>query len=241
MKSTATIFAALITAVISATAGTAPAPAPSGKGPVPPPPADPCAGPISYNNIELLYAYTDFDHGFDSSDGGLLRFEYSPTPYFYITGGVEYINSGYDVDVINPGVAAPRGAIGNESFSADFEQWDFTLGIGAHFPLTPHIDIAADGGVLWSTRSTDFHVPGPGNDDSESNDDTGWYVRPQFRGKWGCFTAHLGAEYRDVRDFNEWAFFGRVYYQVAPAWDITAGYRHGEDSDTVTAGVRWRY
>ena len=45
----------------------------------------------------------------------------------------------------------------------------------------------------------------------------------------------------DVRDFNEWAFFGRVYYQVAPAWDITAGYRHGEDSDTVTAGVRWRY
>jgi hypothetical protein len=84
-------------------------------------------------------------------------------------------------------------------------------------------------------------VPGPDNNFSETEDDTGWYVRPQIRGKWGCFTAHLGAEYRDVRNNENWIYFANVYYQVNPAWDLTVGYRHTDDFDAVTGGVRWRY
>jgi hypothetical protein len=238
MKSTTTILAALAVSVTAAIAGPEPAPVSTGKNPPPPPPpADPCAGPISYNNIELLYQYTDWDgNNADAGNGGILRFEYSPTPYFYITGGVEYNDSGYDTDLLVNPQGVPLGIT-----HADFEQWDLTLGIGGHFPITHHIDIAADGGVLWSQRSVDFHVPGPSNNFSETDDDTGWYVRPQIRAKWGCFTAHLGAEYRDVRNDNSWIYFVNVYYQVNPAWDVTVGYRHTDDFDAVTGGIRWRY
>ena len=52
MNKTTTILATLALGVVSAAAGVAPAP--SGKGVSPPPPMDPCAGPISYNNVELL-------------------------------------------------------------------------------------------------------------------------------------------------------------------------------------------
>jgi hypothetical protein len=239
MKRTTTILAALAMSAASATAGPEPAPMPSGKGPAPAP-MEPCPGPISYNNVELLYAYTDFDGDFDESHGGILKFEYSPASNFYIVGGIEYLNTGYDVDFVIPGIV-PRGDIA-DSYSADIDQWNFTLGLGGHFPITSHIDIAVDGGAIFSSTSVDIDAPGDLDiDDDESEDDWGWFVRPHFRGKWGCFTAHLGAEYRDVSDFNEWAFFGSVYYQVAPAWDLTVGYRHGEDTETFTGGVRWRY
>src|SRR4029079_15132522 len=114
MKSTTTILAALAMSVASAIAGPEPAPMYTGKSQPPPPPADPCAGPISYNNIELLYAYTDFDHGGDGN-GFQVNLEYAPTSNFFLTGGVEYA-SGSDVDM-----------------------WLVHLGIGGYFALTPNI------------------------------------------------------------------------------------------------------
>lgn len=222
-------------------------PAIAGPGPVvdkspAPAPMDPCAGPISYNNLEILYARTNYDgNSFDDGNGGILRAEYAVASNFYLTLGAEYVNSDYDVDYVIPGVA-PRGALGNNSYSADVDQWLLNVGIGGHFPITPHIDIAGDAGLIWMHTSVDYDLPaGVAGDDSESDDDTGWYVRPHIRAKWGCITVHLGAEYRDVFDSEEWAGFAAVYYQIAPHWDLTVGYRHGEDTDSFTGGARWRF
>jgi hypothetical protein len=239
MKSTSTTLAALAMSVISAVAGPGPV---VDKNP-PPSPMDPCAGPINYNSIELLYARTDFDGGnIDDGNGGVLRAEYAPWSNFFLTLGADYMNTDYDVDYVIPGALAPRGALGNGAYSADVDQWTLYGGIGAHFPITPHIDIAGDAGILWVHTSVDYDLPaGVAGDDSSSDSDTGWYARPHFRGKWGCFTAHLGAEYRDVADVNEWAGFAAVYYQIAPKWDLTLGYRHGEDTDTMSGGVRFRF
>ncbi len=46
--------------------------------------SDPCAGPISYNNAELLYAYTDYDNFSDNGSGALLRIEYSAWDNLYL-------------------------------------------------------------------------------------------------------------------------------------------------------------
>jgi hypothetical protein len=223
MKKTTSILAALAMGVVSATAGVEPAPVSSGKGVAPPPPPiDPCAGPISYNNVELLYVYTDLDFGGDNGDGGRLNIEYSPMANFYLRLGGEY--STFDI----------------------VDTWWLYGGIGAYFPLTDNIHIAADGGVVYSDISVDdYLVVEPLGDNGDLDDnDTGWYVRPHIRAKWGCFEVHAGATYRDVWEDESWNYWVAAYYQVAPNWDITAGYSDGDgdlDGEVITAGVRWRY
>jgi hypothetical protein len=212
MNKTTTILAALAMGAATAMAGT-PAPEPTGKGPMPTP-MDPCATPISYNNIELLYAYTDFDGGGDDGNGIQLNLEYSPAPNFFLTLGGEWTNTDFG------------------------DAWLAHGGIGGYVALTPNIHLAADGGALWGDFDEDDDFTSGGDDDS---DDWGWYVRPHLRGKWGCLTIHAGAEYQDIFDQEEWSGFAKLYYQINPAWDLTAGVRFAEDETQVTAGVRFRY
>lgn len=202
-----------------------PAPAPS--------PIDPCAGPISYSNIELLYANTDWGFG-DSTDGGILRVEYSPMSNFYITASAEYadLSDYYYQDV-----------------------WDFSIGLGGYIALTENIHLAADAGYINRRYDNldDNGTVGDALDDFwDTQSDSGWYARPHLRAKWGCLTAHAGAIYRnlevdddvenDAFDGGEWSYFVQLYYQLHSKWDITAGYLGGEgDSEQWTAGVRYRF
>ena len=207
MKKTTTILGALSLGIFTATAGVAPAPVHTGKS-MPPPPADPCAGPISYNNIELLYANTNWDGGGDNSDGVRLNVEYSPMQNVFLTAGVEYATDDYA------------------------DAWLLNLGVGGYVPLTNNIDLAADAGLLY--YDVDYDRGG-------SDSDTGWYVRPHLRAKFGCLTVHAGAMYADVADSEEWSWFANVYYQLNANWDITAGIRDNDEAQTITAGVRYRY
>ena len=219
MKKTTTILASLALGMAAATAGVSPAPAPTGKG-VAAPPMDPCAGPISYNNVELLYASTDFDGGGDSGDGAILRVEHSLMENFYITASASY--SDYDY--------------GNT--------WLLTAGVGGYVPLSEHIHLAADAGIVYVDWEQDYYTAVKGTTVTRhtiSDNDTGWYVRPHLRAKFGCLTMHAGAQYTDVSDSEDWSWFVNAYYQVAQAWDITAGYSDADEAQTWTAGVRWRY
>jgi hypothetical protein len=235
MKKTAIILATLGSGVATALAGPAPAPVVD-KSPPPPPRLDPCAGPISYNNIELLYQNTDFGFN-DDQDGVVLRAEYSPMQNFYLTGSVGWGD----------------GELG--------DIWSFSVGLGGYFPLTENIHIAADAGYMYTTFDTLVQTalnPPTFIEDSDSED--GWYVRPHLRAKWGCFTAKAGALYMNVDhdettvlvpgggaitsggDDDTWAWFIQLYYQLTPNWDITAGYTDGEDDfEQWIAGVRFRY
>lgn len=220
MKNT-TILATLACATATAFAGTKPAPAPM---PVKAP--DACAGPISYNNAEFLYAYTDYDYSSDSGDGLILRMEYSDWDNFYITGSGAY----------------------HENDSADL--WSLSGGFGAYVALTENVHLVGEAGALWHSVdgedyfvSTDSSDPTIGYWDNNDDDDFGWYVRPHLRAKWGCLEAHVGAIYGDVGgDFeDEWAGFVNLYYQVSPGWDVTAGVSFGEDTTMITGGARYRY
>jgi hypothetical protein len=193
-----------------------------GVAPTQPAPVEPCAGPISYSNIELLYAYTDWDDNFGSNDhtnGAQLNIEFSPFQSFYLTAGAEWFSE------------------------SDADLWILHAGIGGYFPLSEHIHLAVDGGALWTDIEFDDDVFA--GDNSES--DWGWYVRPHLRAKWGCFEAHAGALYRDMGDFNrgggdgQWAGFAQLYYHITTSLDITAGVLCDEDFTQVTGGLRWRF
>jgi len=226
MKKTNTILALMALSTASAFAGVEPAPAPSGKGGAVVAPVDPCAGPISYNNVELLYANTDSGSYYSDSEDGLnLNVEYSPWKNIYLTGSITYT----DTD--------------------GGELWTISGGIGGYIPLSENIHLAADAGITyWDSDSRVYAVPLPGGAGSTqyySHDDseTGWYVRPHVRAKWGCFEGHAGFQYVDLDDEDDWSWFIQLYYQVAPGWDITAGYSEWDDSDsdTWTIGARYRF
>lgn len=127
-------------------------------------------------------------------------------------------------------------------FTAGYDEadnWDlFTVtgGVGGYIALTENIHAVADGGIVYM----DWDYAG---NNLADGDDTGWYVRPHLRAKWGCFEAQLGATYVDIDDTEEWNWFLKIYYQVAQGWDVTAGYTEGEDTDleTWTIGVRKRF
>jgi hypothetical protein len=219
MKHIASIMGLLAVVTAHAVAGVAPAPVSSGKN-VASPLLDPCAGPISYHNLELLYAGTGFGDFRDDADGIALRAEYSLTNQFFLTGTVGYD----DWDTGN--------------------LWTLSGGAGASFPLTETIHLVAEGGVMWARQEQDVMwsvTPGVINYDTISDDDFGWYVRPHLRAKFGCFTVHAGAVYEDVGGDDQWGWFVQGYYQIATNWDLTAGYGEGEDTDRFTAGVRFRY
>jgi hypothetical protein len=221
MKKTSSILALMALGVASAIAGVEPAP--SGKGAATPPPVvDPCAGPISYNNVELVYANTDGGNN-DSSDGLNARVEYSPMANFYVTGSVGYT----DLD-------------GGQT-------WTLSGGIGGYVPVTDNIHVAIDGGIFhWDTEYDTFintAAKGGVQRYTVSDSDTGWYVRPHVRAKWGCFEVHAGGMYVDIADSEDWNWFAQVYYQVVPGWDITAGYSEWSDNDgeTWTVGARYKF
>lgn len=213
MKKTTTILAALAVSAFTATAGP-PAPAPAAVYH----PADPCAGPISYNNAEFLYAYTDFDNTDENGDGGILRVEYGVMENFYITATGQYHEAGL------------------------IDMWSVSGGVGGYVPLSENIHLAADGGILWVNYDVDSDIFSSKNN-GWSDDDVGWYIRPHVRAKFGCFEVHAGAQYSDVSDFDidEWAVFADLYYQVSPGWDLTVGITHSDERTTATGGARYRF
>ena len=214
MKKTTTILASLASSVLTAVAGT-PAPAAS---PVYARPAGPCAGPISYNNAELLYAYTDFDNSDENGDGGILRVEYGVMENFYVTATGQYHEAGI------------------------IDMWSVSGGVGGYVPLSENVHLAVDGGILWVNYDVDSDPLSSANN-GWSDDDVGWYVRPHVRAKFGCFEIHAGAQYSDVSDFDidEWAVFADLYYEVSPGWDLTVGISHSDERTTATGGARYRF
>ncbi|HWB03730.1 MAG TPA: hypothetical protein VG796_11955 [Verrucomicrobiales bacterium] len=214
-----TLHALCTLALAPAAMGGSP-PTPVDKNPAPSP-ADPCAGLISYSHVELLYQYTDFNGGeLDDGSGATLRFEYEVMKPVYVTADVDYLSYDYG-----------RGF--------DGEQWRISLGAGGHISLTGNIDLAGDAGFVYSNESSD---PIGATIARRDEDGSGWFMRPHFRAKWGCFTVHAGASLYDVDSHNDgWSGYGRLYYQITPSLDLTAGASFGDEADVFSGGVRWRF
>lgn len=219
MKQT-TILAILAAGAVTASAGVRTAiPAP-----VAVKPSEPCAGPISYNNAELLYAYTDYDGYSDNGNGGIFRIEYSAWDNFYLTGSAAY----HEVN--------------------NLDMWVLSGGVGAYMALCENVHIVGEAGALWTSFEQEVFVDdgssaGTGYYVRDRDEEWGWYAKPHIRAKWGCFEVHAGALYTDIGGNidDEWSGFVDLYYQVAPQWDLTAGVNFTSDVTTVTGGARYRY
>jgi hypothetical protein len=227
MKHTAAILAGIVLSSTAAIAGITPAP--MDKNPAPP--ADPCAGPISYTNIELLYQRTNFDGGGrNNGDAAVIRYEYG-MKNFYFT-----------LDVDRNSFEQTTPGIREQTQSWDIDQWKVKASIGGHIALTDNIHLAGDAGIVFSDiDSNDRAIGATVARRGPNGSDTGWFVRPQIRAKWGCLTIHAGGEYEDLGGDDHWTVYGRGYYQISPKWDVMLGVSTGDEGEIYSGGVRWRF
>jgi hypothetical protein len=228
MNKTTAILAALAMGAASALAGTTPVPTPSGKGKVPvcPAPVDPCAGPISYNTVELIYIHTNPDGSGDDFDGANLRLTYSPLQNFYIVADATFSESSLAEDL------------------------SLAFGVGGYLPLTENMHAAVDGGVVWYQRDFDLYA----NDDDfgwyvRPHLRVKWsglelYIGAQYvdvGGSDGYRVIRSGVAHVGAWEIEEWSAFANLYYQVAPGWDLTAGIDYSEDRASISGGLRYRF
>ncbi len=226
MKHTAFILAGITLSAASAIAGIAPAP--MDKNPAPP--ADPCAGPISYTNIELLYERTNFSgRSRDDGNAAVIRYEYGIKD-FYLT--VDIDRNSYDFTATG---------VRDQTATWTIDQWKARVSLGGHIALQENIHLAGDVGFVYANTEGDRPIGATIARRDSSEDDVGWFIRPQLRAKWGCWTLHAGGEYEDIGGDDRWSVFGRVYYQVAPQWDVMLGVAVGDEADVYSGGIRWRF
>src|SRR5436190_1484809 len=133
------VFCALALAPAAAMGGITSAPVDKN----PASPAGPCAGPVSYTHVELLYQYTDFhrsgfNDAYDNGNGAAFRFEYEVAKPFYLTGDAEYVS--YEL---------------KDGSGFDGDLWKLSLGIGGHVALTEKIHLAGDAGMVHSNNGND--------------------------------------------------------------------------------------
>jgi hypothetical protein len=106
---------------------------------------------------------------------------------------------------------------------ADGPGWDYTAGAGAYAPLQENLHIAVEAGGLFA-------------------DDNGFYVFPHLRGKFGCFELWAGAKYLKFDDYDGfWEAHVNAFYQVATNTDLAVGGIIGDDAETLTVGIRYRF
>ena len=105
------------------------------------------------------------------------------------------------------------------------DDWGFTAGLGYALPLMKNIDLVAEAGGFWSDGS-----------------DSGYYIFPHLRGKWGCFELHAGAKFADPSDGdNFWEAHVNAFYQIAQNTDVHVGGIFSEFGDTLLVGLRYKF
>jgi hypothetical protein len=113
-----------------------------------------------------------------------------------------------------------RGTAGwNDTFD-----WGFTAGAGYFIPLQENLHFVVEAGGLFD------------------DDDQGFYVHPHLRAKLGCLEVWAGGKFLKYSDFDGfWEGHLDLFYQVAQNLDLAVGGIIGEDAQTLSVGIRYRY
>lgn len=172
------------------------------------------AGP-SYNEIIGEWIHPDWGSAMIDGDGVALSLSYSPAEHFYLAAS---------------GNRANMNSVADVSLNPVFDISQYTVGIGGYFALiSEKLHIAADVGGVWQD------IEGFGNDN-------GLYLSPHLR--WSpqqVVEVRVGALFSDLDVNEDWAFYGRVFFEIFEAVDFTASYTGNDDYDTVSAGLRIRF
>ncbi len=167
---------------------------------------------FSYNYLEAAYIDTQIDDGDLDVDGDGIG----------VAGSVELGESFF-----------LEASYGRQEFDFDVDLDQWTVGLGAHAPLSDAIDLVGRVGYVDAEIDTDFG----------SIDDDGYLAGIGLRGRVADnFELEGGVNYVDLGDGGDattFEFGGRLY--LSPNFAIGAGVELDDDVTTWNAGVRFEF
>ena len=171
------------------------------------------AGDLDYTYLDLSYSMADYD----GVDGDGLNIDYSSAindDAFWLVG--------YST------ASADEGGV-------EVEGSDLFLGYGHHWSVSDKANFEFSGGLVRS--DIELTIIGFG---SASDDDTGFFLRPGFRG-WVSETVEMygQATYVDIFDDNSTAFSVGGIIHMSKSAALTLDYTTDDDVDAYTVGIRF--
>jgi hypothetical protein len=100
--------------------------------------------------------------------------------------------------------------------------WGYTVGAGFFQPIAENVDLVVEAGELFD------------------EDEDAFYVRPHLRAKFGCLELHAGAKLYCYDD-QQWLGFAAAYYEVASNVDLGVTGYFGQDANSISVGVRYKF
>ncbi len=166
---------------------------------------------LNYNYIEAAYLDTEIDDGLDvDGDGPALRGSFALNETFFVEAG--YATQDFD-------------------FGIDLDRW--TVGLGAHTPLTEQVDLIGRVSYVDAEIDTNFG----------SADDDGFGLGVGLRGRVAeQFELEGGINYVDLDDAGDdtsLALGGRYY--LTEQFAVGAGVEFGDDVTSWHLGARLQF
>ncbi len=184
-------------------------------------PAAVLAEGLSYTFVDARYFSTDSDAVTVNQQGGSLAGSFALNEQFFVTADASY---GETDDIA-----------ASATTSGSFQTLAGSLRLGAHHPITPVLDIVANGGVLAA------EVKGKGAFNG-SDSDVGYLAELGMRlalvgpVEVGAFYA-----YQDIFDDNSSGFTGDLQYHVTSHFSAVFSANFSRGTDVYSFGARYRF
>lgn len=193
-------------------------------------PAAAIADGFSYTYLDARYFSSDSDALSINQQGGTLSGSLALGPYFFVALDGSFSET--EEFTAFPGtVFAATGK---------FEIVSAALRGGAHYALTPALDIVGSAGVLFSEISAkgDFDS----GDDESSEDDTGYVIDAGLR-MMVIPQVEVGAffNYQSLFDDTASGFTLDAQYHITDNWSAAIAASNAKASDFYNVGVRYRF
>jgi opacity protein-like surface antigen len=176
---------------------------------------------FSYTYADARYFSTDSDAFSINQSGGALSGSYAIGQRFFVSGDALYGES----KNFSSGTA-----------NGKFQTITATLRGGAHYPLTPILDVLANAGVLYGD------VKGKGDYSSLKDNDTGYIAEAGLR--IALIPKLEVAAYYDYQDLfkqSSTTFTAELQYHVTPHIAAIASAANGKSTDVYTVGGRYNF
>lgn len=172
---------------------------------------------FSYTYLDARYFSSDSDAQSTNLMGGSLSGSFALTDSFFVAGDYSY------------------GQLDDRPGSSDGNVMTGTLRLGAHYAITPVLDVVASAGGLY------VQVDAGGNN-SQTEDDSGYVVQAGLRlALVENLEIGVGYDYQGVSDETEGAFVIDAEYRFTPNWSVVGAARNADAYDFYNVGARYNF
>lgn len=176
---------------------------------------------FSYTYADLRYFATDSDAYSVNQQGGVLSGSYGFLKNFYVTGNALYGQSKHFTS---------NGVKGH------FETETGSLRLGAHYALTPILDVLANVGAVYGRLEGHGGFKNTHDDDTGAIGEVGLRMMPLPKVELAGYY-----DYQHLFKNDSTTFTGELQYHVTPSISVVGAAAYGKSADIYSIGGRYSF